>query len=50
VSRSREDVPEPDAPDEPAPFVGSWPLLYGLVFLNLVALIALFTWFTRAFE
>jgi hypothetical protein len=36
--------------DEPAPFLGSWPLLYAIVFLNLVALIALFTWFTRAFE
>ncbi len=53
---SREPVraadPAPDDPsqDERAPFLGSWPLLYAVVFLNLVALIALFTWFTRAFE
>ena len=46
------DDPPPGGPerDEPAPFLGSWPLLYAVVFLNLVALIALFTWFTRAFE
>ena len=36
--------------DERPPFRGSWPLLYVIVFLNLVALIALFTWFTHAFE
>lgn len=54
---SRDTAPPPDGPapddpphDEPAPFLGSWALLYGVVFLNLVALIALFTWFTRAFE
>jgi hypothetical protein len=36
--------------DERAPYLGSWPLLYGVVFLNLLLLIALFTWFTRSFE
>ena len=35
--------------DKP-PFGGSWGRLYALVLLNLVALVALFTWFTRVFE
>ena len=43
--------PDLDPPeDERAPYLGSWPLLYAVVALNLVALIALFTWFTRVFE
>jgi len=47
----RGPFPGPEPPhDERAPFLGSWALLYAVVFLNLVALIALFTWFTRAFE
>ena len=52
AGESRAGVPPDAAPsnDERAPFFGSWPLLYALVFLNLVALIALFTWFTRLFE
>ena len=36
--------------DEKPPFGNSWALLYALVLLNLAALIALFTWFTKAFE
>jgi len=36
--------------DEKPPFGGSWTRLYALVLLNLAALIALFTWFTKAFE
>ncbi len=36
--------------DEKPPFGGSWGRLYALVLLNLVALIALFTWFTKFFE
>jgi len=35
--------------DKP-PFGGSWGRLYALVLLNLVARVALFTWFTRVFE
>jgi hypothetical protein len=35
---------------ERSPFPGGWPLLYGVVLLNLAVLIALFTWFTHAFE
>ena len=52
----RGEAPPPDDPipdpsdDERAPYLGRWALLYAVVFLNLVALIALFTWFTRAFE
>ena len=49
--KEHDPVPPPPAlPDERAPYLGSWPLLYAVVFLNLVILIALFTWFTRAFE
>lgn len=48
---ARAEPPRAEPPhDEPAPFLGSWPLLYAAVFLNLAVLIALFTWFTRAFE
>ena len=36
--------------DEKPPFGGSWGVLYAIVLLNLAALIALFTWFTKAFE
>jgi hypothetical protein len=36
--------------EEKPPFGGSWGVLYALVLLNLAALIALFTWFTKAFE
>ena len=32
------------------PFGGSWGRLYALVLLHLALLIALFTWFTKAFE
>lgn len=55
MNRSGEETPPaardgapPD--DERAPYLGSWPLLYAVVVVNLVLLIALFTWFTRAFE
>lgn len=56
MNRRGEETPPPADPDlappedERAPYLGSWPLLYGVVFLNLVLLIALFTWFTRSFE
>ena len=36
--------------DERPPFGGSWRVLYAIVLLNLVLLVALFTWFTKAFE
>ncbi|HQT95347.1 MAG: hypothetical protein B7Z68_10930 [Acidobacteria bacterium 21-70-11] len=36
--------------DEPPPFGGSWNALYGGVAGTLLALIALFALFTRAFE
>ena len=36
-------------PDEPPPFLGSWNRIYGAVVIYLVLLIALFTWFSRAF-
>ena len=39
-----------DDENERAPYLGRWSLLYAFVFLNLVVLIALFTWFTRYFE
>ena len=55
MSRRGDGAPttDPDlAPreDERPPYLGSWPLLYAVVFMNLVLLIALFAWFTRAFE
>ena len=48
----RDDAPGPRRDDEDAraPYLGRWSLLYAFVFLNLVVLIALFTWFTRYFE
>jgi hypothetical protein len=36
--------------DEPPPILGSWSRLYLLVIAVLAGLIALFTWFTIAFE
>lgn len=39
-----------DTTEEPPPFFTSWSSWYWIVFLNLVALIILFTVFTRAFS
>jgi len=36
--------------DSPPPIFGSWKIIYGFVFLTLVALIFLFYLFTKAFE
>jgi len=36
--------------DSPPPILSSWNKLYGLVFLNLVVLILLFYFFSKAFE
>ena len=37
-------------PDEPPPFLGSWPRVYAAVLLYLAALITLFYLFTRAYQ
>ncbi|MBL8233480.1 MAG: hypothetical protein JNL98_33595 [Bryobacterales bacterium] len=34
--------------EEPPPFLGTWPRVYVFVAIYLVALIALFAWFTYA--
>ena len=39
-----------DGPEEAPPFLGSWRNVYLLVIGTLVLCIALFTWFTRAFQ
>lgn len=36
--------------EEPPPFGGSWKTLYAAVLVNLLALVALFYLFTRAFR
>lgn len=37
-------------PDEPPPILGTWPRLYSAILLFLVALIALFYWFTVTYN
>jgi len=39
----------PEMPDEPPPFLGTWPRVYTVVVAYLAALIALFYAFTRYF-
>ena len=39
-----------DESEEPPPFLGSWRNVYAAIALYLVALIALFTLFTRSFN
>ena len=53
----KNDMPEPEAgqapekrEEEPPPFLGSWRNIYAAIALYLVALIALFTLFTRSFN
>lgn len=43
-----EGRPASGAPE--APPLGSWARAYALVLLNLLVMIALLAWFTRAFE
>jgi hypothetical protein len=46
-----EEPPRDPAPrDEPPPALGSWPRLYAVVLANLVVMIVLLVWFTKAFE
>ncbi len=46
-----EDPGDParEAPEEPPPFLGSWPRVYAAVLLYLALLIAAFYGFTKAF-
>jgi hypothetical protein len=37
-------------PDEPPPILGTWTRLYSAILLFLVALIALFYWFTITYN
>jgi hypothetical protein len=41
---------ERDVYDEPPPFLGTWSRVYTVVLIYLVAVIALFAWFTKAFN
>ena len=44
-------MPEPrDVPDEPPPFLGTWKRVYFAVLIYLVAIIAVFYAFTRAYR
>jgi hypothetical protein len=38
------------APDEPPPFLGTWPRVYVAVLVCLLLLIAFFAWFTATFQ
>ena len=39
-----------ETPDEPPPFLGTWPRVYAAIIVYLVVLIALFALFTRTFN
>ena len=39
-----------DQPEEPPPFLGTWPRVYAAVLIYLVLVIVLFYLFTRAFN
>ena len=46
-------MPPPDRahlPDEPPPFLGTWPRVYAAILVYLAALITLFYVFTRMFS
>jgi hypothetical protein len=43
-------MPHPPTPEEPPPFLGTWPRVYLAVVVYLVAVISLFAWFGRAFS
>ncbi|MDJ1504979.1 hypothetical protein QNI22_30225 [Cytophagaceae bacterium BD1B2-1] len=43
-------IKDNDTTNELPPFLNTWPRMYSFVLLNLVALILLFYWFTKAFE
>jgi hypothetical protein len=42
--------PRGPLPDEPPPFLGTWPRVYTAIVLYLAALIAVFYLFTRAYS
>lgn len=46
----KPDPPEKVVRDEPPPLFGRWGRLYAAVVAYLAGLIALFYWFTRAFN
>jgi hypothetical protein len=54
VSEPTRDGPAPNEPastsDEDPPILGAWPRLYAALLVYIAVLIALFTWFTRAFQ
>jgi hypothetical protein len=39
-----------EVPDEPPPFLGTWPRVYAAVLVYLVAIIIVFYLFTRAYN
>jgi hypothetical protein len=44
-------VPEkPDVPDDPPPFLGTWPRVYTVVLVYLVLIITLAAMFARAYR
>lgn len=49
ADRSHE-VPQRDVLDEPPPFLGTWPKVYGFVLGYIAAVIALFYFFTAAYR
>jgi hypothetical protein len=46
----RDPAHDRESADEPPPVFGTWPAFYGAVLVNLVAMIALLVWFTKALE
>lgn len=44
------NVEQREVPDEPPPFLGTWPRVYTVVLIYLVAVIAAAGLFTRAFR
>ena len=51
MNKEIEDQQTEENPNEGLPpFVKTWEQLYGVVIAELVALIGLFYWFTKAFE
>lgn len=48
--RSEKAPPEEDPKEGLPPFINTWEQMYAVVIVNLIVLIGLFYWFTKAFE
>ncbi|MCX6598355.1 MAG: hypothetical protein NTV70_18535 [Acidobacteria bacterium] len=43
-------MPHKSTPEEPPPFLKTWPRVYAAVVIYLVMIICLFAWFGKAFS